>query len=530
MRRLAEDERHEQSSLLRLTPPQRLFTQRWIELFDQEAICGLRCRPVWHEKIKAEINSHHQPDFHAKLMKEELSVSAPAQISDINFAKLESRPVGLAEDLASAVSTLGFDHGFLFHGFKAMLYPPGVSFASRLEKLREWWTANAVPRRIQVVFRMKKGGKLPPPGSLLQVSKWNSLPPQIRQSAQECLDWWATHKEIAEQNGAFLIVSTRACDPNNAVAIALEAHSRYCIFDTATGGGAIPIDDAWAFVDDPHQSPKGRTYALRVDKYRFRLRRAFDENSIDDFNDAVSMDEGFAKLWQYYSKAVTDIKDGNQNDALDDIAKALDIAYSGYTPIGAESSWGRARVFVEKSAIMMALDWSRTHYRYLLEYLLKPSYAVRGERLFGSELNPSKLFLRVSNDRFWANDIANSDWDELLKHRRNEVIHELSSLSAMLLMRRRQLRWDLARAVRARNSLFHRGEPLQDQYLLAVFLDAFDLVLRVRLAATRAHVGFSDVVTMAEQDFTDLLSHPLDTDAKFLFASYGWHGLRLKDT
>ncbi len=38
MRRLAEDEYRQHSNLLALMPPERLFVQRWLELFDRDAM------------------------------------------------------------------------------------------------------------------------------------------------------------------------------------------------------------------------------------------------------------------------------------------------------------------------------------------------------------------------------------------------------------------------------------------------------------------------------------------------------------
>jgi hypothetical protein len=529
MRRLTEDQRHEHSSLTNLTGTQRLFVQRWIEIFDREAILGVRCRPFWPDKIASEIKSHYQRDSHTRIMNDELSACTLAPITSINFENLQSQPVELAEALGSAVSALGFDHGFLFHAYKAMLYPPKVPFRERLEKLRQWWIANSTPRPINVVLRTNKGGMVPATGSTLQLVKWKSLPPQILDCAQHCVDWWTTYQQPEQSDSPFFLVSTSACDSNNAVAIALERYSHYSIFEASPAGKRpIGIDDRWAFVDDPNQSPSGRTYALRVDRYSFRLRRPFDLDLVPDFNEAAAADEDFATFWKHYSKAMKDIKDGEPNDALDDIAKAIELAYSGYirNSIEEKANWQPPRLFVEKSAILLALDWCRTHYHYLLEYVLKPSYAIEGDLLFGAEKRPNRIYEQMSDEDSWKSKIARCDWDELLKYRRNKTLNEPSSLPTVLPQRRRQAQWDLARAVRARNSLFHRGEPLQDQYLLAIFLDAFDLILRLRLAAHKHAMKFNDLMHAAEQDYFNFVSGTLRPNTR-MFASFGWQGWRL---
>jgi hypothetical protein len=531
MRRLTEDERHEHSNLLHLTPRERLFVQRWMELFDRQAIRGVRCRLFSPSKLLHEIGNHHQPDFHVPIMNDELSVQALTSLADFRFEIVQSEPITLAESLAASVSALGFDHGFLFHAYKAMLYPRTESFQNRLEKLRQWWLENSTSRPIEVVLRTTKGGMAPPPGSSLQPVRWNSVSSHLRDCAQRSSDWWSANKQFAENNDVFLSVTTSACDPTSAAAIAVERHSHYSIFEAAAAGKkAVLIDRAWALVDDAQQSPHSRTYALRLDNYRFRLKPPLDLDQVSELNKATAADKDFAKFWHHYSRAIEDIRNGDPNEALDDVAKALDLAYSGYSRTTSEANqgWKAARLFVEKSAVLLALDWCRTHYQYVLEYVLKPSYSMKNDRLFGDELRPHKIFAKMSDDASWESAMTLCSWDELLRFRRNKMVEEFASLSSVLPRERRRARWDLARAIRARNSLFHRGEPLQDQYLLAVFLDTFDVILKVRLAAHKYKLTFNDLIHAADQDYSALSTGAPLTPYPNMFISFGWLGWKLQ--
>lgn len=522
MRRLEEDERHEHANLLRLEAPQRLFVQRWIELFDRDATLGVRCRPFWPDKVRLEMGRHTARDYHVAIMRDELSASTLVPLTELDFGRVQSQPMEFAQSLGAAVSALGFDHSFLFHAYKAMLYPRDIPFEERLGKLREWWVANSASRTMKVAFRTIGPGIPPAMASPIELVRWNYLPDQIRDCAQRTPNWWLKHQKHAERNGSFLIFTVVACDPDNAAAIAPEKYADYTFEASAARSKAIPMDDEWAFVDDSSQSPNARTYAIDVEKYRFPLRAApYDRKFAAELREASAANIDLKRFWQSYSKARDDARAGNPRDALDHIAKGIDLAYSGYSPSGTEKKWNPPRLFVNKTAILLALDWCSSYYSYVLEYGLKPSYAVAESYLFGAEKRPEVIFDLISDDRKWEAIIARCDWDELLKFRRDKILQELSSLPKVLVQRCRHARWDLARAVRARNALFHRGEPLQDLYLLAIFLDAFDLILRLRVVAHNHGMKFGDIVQMAEQDYSDLTSGKLVADAR-LFATFGW--------
>jgi hypothetical protein len=199
-----------------------------------------------------------------------------------------------------------------------------------------------------------------------------------------------------------------------------------------------------------------------------------------------------------------DVTQDRPDAALDDIAKALDVSFLGYRPQGSGSAWMPARIFAETASILWALYWSGTHYRYLLEYALRPSWTIHGDTLFGDERRPEVVFSLLANPDKWAEAIRRAEWDELLKCRREQLLAELASLPSIAAGIQRRARWDLARSVRARNSLFHRGEPLQDEYLVAVLLLAFDIILKLRLHSVESGKAFERVVRGALRQYHEI--------------------------
>lgn len=524
MRRFEEDARHEHSNLLRLTPQQRLFVQRWVELFDRETVRGLRCRPFWPDRVREERARHADSRFHSPILDEELSAPTVDSLESFDIRALMVTPARCAESLAASVSALGFHHGFLFHAYKSMLYPPETSFEERIGKLRSWWLANAHDREMQVVFRVTKTGRDPPSSRPdLRIIRWDALPETVRECGKESLEWWSRHQECALKNYYVVAVTVSARD---AVSAAEKALERYCDYRsvlraTSPGVRALEIDDEWCLVHDPVQVPEGRDYPTRLAPDRFRLRGAYERGFAEILAKACDQSPPFMRYVESYSMAVEDAKVGKPREALPNIARGLDLAFDDYVASGDEAAWGPPRLFVEKGAILMALDWCRNHFHYVLEYCLRPSFALQGGSVL-SERRPEVAFDILSLDVTWSKSLKMCDWDELLKYRRDEILQELRGLPTTIQERHRQLRWDLARAVRARNSLFHQGLPLQDEYLLGLFLDVFGLVLRLRVVAHQHSMSFNDLVHMAEEDFDGLASGSSEPPDGRAFAAFGW--------
>lgn len=451
-------------------------------------------------------------------MDDEVKATPAISLGEIKLADISSQPVTIAESLAHTVSALSFDHRFLFHAYKAMLYPPKIPFETRVGKLRQWWIDNSAPRSIKVVFRTRSGGASPKKGSAMALERWETLPESIQQCARKCEPWWLSHQGLADTNGYFMAVVVEANSPDGAESLALERYADYRRY-LPIRAKPIEIDDEWSFVDDSHQKPSSKTYALHQDKYHFRVRH-YDAPTVHLVSKAAAHDLSLSDFWKHYQAASDDVARDKPDSALDNIAKALDKTFEGYQPVG--KKWKGPRVFVEAASIVESLYWLGTQYRYILEYTLKPSWTIGGKNIFGDdERRPEKILARIVEDRQWLSAIAGSDWDELLKFRRRQFVAELASLPSVLADRRKRSRWDLARAVRARNSLFHRGEPLQDQYLLAVFLSGFDLALRLRIGASQVGKPFATMVGDAARQYDEICTG-VSKPAPEQFVTLGW--------
>jgi len=459
-------------------------------------------------------------------MDEELSVCpAVRDLAEIDCRALIASPIEGVECLAASASALGFHHAFLFHAYKLMLPGPGEQFQDRLLSLREWWLNNAVNRDILVAIRLTRTGLPPPERSLgIEITRWQSLPERIRSSAKGCAAWRSHYEHCQETNPYFLLVTTSARDAYSAVMKAMERYRYYCALVGATSlsGRAIQVDDEWAFVDDASESPRPKGYAIRLEKGRLRFRGRYAPSSAAELHRACNATGALEAFVRHYSNSRRDAKLGNMDDALADFAAGVELAFDDYKAIGAEARYRPPRLFVEKSSILMALDWFRTHYHYLLEYALKPSFALSGNGALIDEKRPERAYALISDDEKWRALVSRCEWDELLKYRRNEILRELNSLPTVLTERCRQLRWDLARVIRARNALFHQGEPVQDdEYLPGLFLDAFDLILRLRLVGHKQGIGFNELVHIAEQDY-EQLTRGIAGVSLCEFASFGW--------
>src|SRR5688572_7415444 len=126
MRRLAEDQRALQESLLSLTPPRRLFVQRWMELFDREAVYGVRARPISYDSVVRELAAHTRNDYHISIIKDERAASTVPQLKEA-CQKIDRDPLAAAEAMGASLLSTGFHPSFLYHAFKLLLSPPTLA-------------------------------------------------------------------------------------------------------------------------------------------------------------------------------------------------------------------------------------------------------------------------------------------------------------------------------------------------------------------------------------------------------------------
>lgn len=517
----------EHANLLALAAPERLFVQRWVEMFDRSAILGLRCRPSSYATVDHELKSHGQSDFHVPIMQDERAILSPDLLSAFDFARIPFEPVSTAERLASITSGVGFHHAFLYHAYKIMVGTSLPSFIERLESLRDWWLANSARRLMTVIFVPSGTGQPPGTGVGASLLKWSALPADLRAHARATTAWWDRFGDHIEHDRYLWVAESMGSDFYGATTLAWEAYLDYSASSHAFKAKPIPLNISPALVRDPDEKPAGRSYAFSWQKYNFRLPPAYSAAFVHSIAKTSAKDRPLKNFWMAYAKALSDVRAGNPVDAIDDIAKGIDLAFAGYKPIATESGWGWPRLLVEKGAILLALDWFATRFGYLREYLSAPMFLLGGDSLMGRERRPERIFARVAESSGWDAVISRSDWDRLLQYSRDTQLQELRQLPQSLQYRHRVARWDLARAVRARNALFHRGETLQDQYLLAVLLQLFDLVIRLRLVAAEHGITWDRLAHLAEDDFSALCAGGA-VGSWDLFVGFGWRRWRSK--
>ena len=106
----------------------------------------------------------------------------------------------------------------------------------------------------------------------------------------------------------------------------------------------------------------------------------------------------------------------------------------------------------------------------------------------------------------------------------------LADMPATLRHVRTVASWDLARAVRARNTLVHQGGYLRHHRLLAVLFDVYELVLRLRLAALKRRpanpdAGFVELAGEVERDFEELATGAYSRQPLRSLCEDGWGSL-----
>lgn len=531
MRRFEEDNRADYSRLLGLSNEARLFVQRWVELTDHGTPIPLRVRPFWRSKVEQEWAAHRQEDrhyvgrpcFHCTYLEQELSTAPvadfprPTSIPD----ELVNDPVSLASKLALGALSLGYHPGFLYHAYKALLWPPGTPFEGRLCSLVDWWEKNSTPRRLDVAFRVTGGGRHPPESFAdIHLETWPNLPQGLRSCGERCAEW---HNEVGVdtiQGSQFLRFAVEAVDQVGAVVAASRRYAEYATWAHGYGRRSRPVeaDTRWVLVNDRRQVPTGKNYCFAPRPSRLTIRRALTDQLCESLAKATN-NNSTLRLVDSFNRALDAAKEGALDAALSHLAPGLELAFHDCAP---PHGWERPRLFVEWASILLSLDHLRVYFADLLEYCLSPSYTLGGNALI-SDRRPERVFeLVVSSD--WKNIVRRCPWDQLLQRRRADLIGHLD-LRAMVPEWRTLYRWDLARAVRARNRLIHRRSSLQEEYILGVLLLAFQAVLGVRLAAVRQSIPFQETITLAGSDYENISSGAHSPNSCH-FVVFGWRRWR----
>jgi hypothetical protein len=199
--------------LLKLAPPERLFVQRWIELFDWAADIHFQHRPV--ALADAEAEERAAEGFHVPLLAAEVAAlrAAPTFSREL----VATNPILAAEGLAANPAARLHHPLYLFHAINILLDATGSSFEDRLGRIEQAWTTSAdIDHR--VYFRVSKLRALPAkrPDGRLRLLPVEGLPDTVRLVTDQ---WFGVPEmEAVAPVPAILEVTVRARDGNGALA------------------------------------------------------------------------------------------------------------------------------------------------------------------------------------------------------------------------------------------------------------------------------------------------------------------------
>ncbi len=149
---------------------------------------------------------------------------------------------------------------------------------------------------------------------------------------------------------------------------------------------------------------------------------------------------------------------------------------------------------VEIGSLLLAASFPRALFRYLSDYLREGCWINSGRAgVTGAHRDALRV---LTKDEVWYALQSAYQWNETLRERRNEFVRLLASPRTALQRIYTAARWDLARGIRARHHLAHRGEPLSDAYLLAITLKAIWLNLVFRCSAVEEGLEFGQAVQL----------------------------------
>jgi hypothetical protein len=477
--------------------------------------------------VREELSEHRRSDYHVPLLSDEVQArSTEPTLHDLTgqINPLLNEPVRGAHLLASAVTALGFHHEFLMHAASVMLAMEDRPFVDRLAYMMEWWLNNSERRPIIVAFRRLESGQAAGGRRV----KYHELPTQMQGSLLRNPKWLSEQPDGWQDTYEFQTMSVAALDINSAADLAREHHRTLRARMRAKGKTTAAVDTFRPLAWDEFQQPEpARALTWRLNPYRFPEPQRFRSGRpLSQFHEACEQDPVLGSFATHYLEATIELHEGRPDDAFDHLCKSLDLvmATPGTTDIG-RGNIGLPRRLVEHGATLLALDWQHLRFRHIMNYLSAPSPIYGGISPLGGERRPERVLTMIADDDSWTKIFKRCSWDEFLAWHRNRLLQEMANPGPVIASVRSRIEWDLARAVRSRNRLFHEGRPLLAEHILAVFIAAIDHVVRLRVVATREHVRFEDIVRLAEMDLRIIidrnsLSNMMDHTA------FGWRSWR----
>jgi hypothetical protein len=506
--------------LLKLTSSQRLFVQRWIELFDWTADIHFQFRPVSLAEAEAELLIAE--GFHEPLLVAEVDELRQAPL--FSTALIDINPTLAAERLAANQAAKLHHPLYLFHAINILLDTGPSSFEERLERLEDAWRV-ATETDYVVYFRVTKLRALPSKRdeSPVRLTSTAGLPDPVKLTIAD----WKEKPELG-----ILRVVTRTRDPKGALESATRKYYDYRATVRAASPSLKPseIDLSTAIVQNLSGPDPPRLMAIQ--HRRFQMRGGKDFTLFERLERAVSTSVLVATFVRNLAEAIEKLREGDVDSSLEALILNQDLAFQGCRI----HTWRYPRYLVEIGSKLIALDWPRRYFEYLKTYLRQPSHTVvpldhiRHDKLSRTLLLAQDAWLHITDRKRWARMISRTSWDCLLAHRREAFLLSVSNLPTTVNRVQTVAAWDLARAVRARNTLIHEGLYLQHHRLIGVLLDTYELVLQLRLMACERsphdpETGFNQLVNDIERDFEDATNGIAMRQTARSLCEDGWSGM-----
>jgi hypothetical protein len=472
---------------------QRLFVQRWVELTASDIGFRWRQRPLTRRLLQDEASqivvtragrrSIGNSTYQAALLDEEWQDIPKTMFADWSKSKVVANPEGMARDMVHGLSLAGFSQKLVNEVRRVFL--DGRNLQDQLDSVLSWHQPLTTPRKFTLVFPLARMGAIPPYVDWVRRGS-EDLPESFKQVMQDARD--AGHADATDN---FIESRIEAVDANAAVTLFREEFDRYKLrLPHANTPIKLPTRPV-VLVSDPAPTVGGRIIRFKVPSlYSYGRPAYLDGAAIGRAGRAATCDPVIDLVLDQYLSALDSVSRDSVREAFQALLPILDLAFDCGDP--AYNAMGPFARTTEIGALLIAASFPRALFEYLSDYLRDRCWINSGRRGVGGG---HKDVLRVLTvDRLWESALSSYSWNETLKVRRQELLSVLDSPRATLRRIHTVAKWDLSRAVRARHSLAHRGEPMSDSYLLAVALEAVRLNLAMRCGAVEEGLRLVDIL------------------------------------
>lgn len=483
------------STWMALPNESRLFIQRWIEQLDDAVPIYWRVRPIPRNLIRSETNEIQTNKSGKRVLSNSIQL---AGLVDEEWASMDKtlfqtwsadmlsmNTVESAEQFAQSLSFAGFGRETLYGAFHE--FEKAETLVEGVRSVSAWHQERTNRRSFEVARPVAKLGLIPQGLDLTVHNEANPLPEAIAQRVASAVELGHTgvHRH-------WIVARFEANDPASALLLFDERWQRY-LTRLLRPAKPATLDGTFVVVHDVFPPPAGRTIAFQArPRYGYPPPPRVSTALLDWLLAVAGKDRSLGLCLDHYLWASRCLlTTGSVREAFQNLLPLLDFAFECDAPVrGTASPFGRN---IELGADAIAFLYVKNSFRYLDAHLRSKSYAYGHRSLAGG--SSEDVYRLLTSDVAWKQSCESAAaWNELLHHRRTQFVSDLQDPVASMRRVRQFMRWDLGRVVRARHAFAHRGEPLTDDYLLAVAFELAFSALLIRGAAAHSGRSLGDVM------------------------------------